>query len=169
MGKKKDRGKGKTVDLVDNVDEASDDVDLQEKSSNTTSKDGKSKKRANKLELLKQMIEEGESAPDIAVEDVKEKEEQPKKKGKPKKKKEDTSDEVKDPVDNGDEGIADVTDSVAACRFDHSSGSELEKDENEPNEKGMWKERTARNFYFCFMVPHYICGNMHLCTFISHR
>ncbi|XP_065067787.1 ATP-binding cassette sub-family F member 1-like [Rhopilema esculentum] len=150
MGKKKDRRKGEAIGAEDNeIDDNKDDVvggtDVKSKS--------KSKKRSNKLDMLKQAIEEGDSDGDdnkeAPVDETKQEEGKKGKKGRNRKAEgknsaeKGTADSQMESKDNEDE-MDDLTDDFSKTRFDHSSESETEKDKGEEDEKAMSKKMTRK-------------------------
>lgn len=141
MGKKKDRIKGDATEIDGALDESGKDVESIKNDAASTDRGKSKKKKASKLELLKQEIEKEEKDNELGAEDLDnemEKEEvctgSSKKKGKSKTKKKDAEKKSSGLIDDK---VEEVTQDVAACRFDYSSNSEEEKDQNESNEKGM--------------------------------
>ena len=153
MGKKKDLRKSN--DLETGIgDEAAASAAMNDAGHEGKKvKGGKGKKRSNKLDMLKQTIEDDESD-DKASED---REEPLPQKGKDKSrqrgkkgKKENVDDSSgKKNNDDNDDVDDEVSERVATMRFDHSSESETEKNQLEEQEKGIGNS-------FLFKIPHNI-------------
>ena len=144
MGKKKDIRKSNDLEtgIGDEATAASaamNDVDTTGHEGKKV-KGGKGKKRSNKLDMLKQAIED-EKSDDKASEDNaeplpqkgKDKSKQRGKKGK----RENVDDSSAKNLNDDDDDVDDVSERVGAMRFDHSSESETEKDQLEDQEKGI--------------------------------
>eukprot|EP00112_Aurelia_sp_Birch-Aquarium-sp1_P018678 Seg449.1_Seg449.3 transcript_id=Seg449.1_Seg449.3/GoldUCD/mRNA.D3Y31 product="ATP-binding cassette sub-family F member 1" protein_id=Seg449.1_Seg449.3/GoldUCD/D3Y31 len=108
---------------------------------------GKGKKRSNKLDMLKQAIEDDESDDKVSTD----REEPLPLRGKEKSKK--RGKERKEKVDNFEKNVDDeedveedtlLSEEVGAMRFDHSSESEPEKDQFEDKEKVKSKKMTRK-------------------------